>query len=723
MRAPREPQRKPESKPECEPVAGNLHSFADLPFPVSGLDAGRYRALTIRAVSDPADPFDGATAFLNPAPASERSTEGAELASSVGPAVAESAAEVDPLVGQVLAGRYRIDRLLGTGGMGAVYRAEHVHMRKVMALKVLHREMTVMPEIVARFEREAVAAARIEHPNVATATDFGRLEDGAFYLVLEFVEGKSLSQALEEVGTFPPLRAVHVARQIAEALAAAHGAGVVHRDLKPDNVMLVEREGDRDFAKVLDFGIAKVQHGDDVADAAEPVLTQAGSVFGTPSYMSPEQAKGDAVDARSDLYTLGMILYELLSGQTAFVANELIAILTKTLTEEAPPLPESVPLPLRELVMKLLRKEPGERIQTAEELARELGSLELSLSAGASSTAAAVSALPESEAPVVASLAKRAANAQGRALAVLGEARVRLTELGRRRVALGGREVPLWCIAAPAVVLGMTLTFVVAAPGSEQEAKAAPGLAAEAKRLATAVFDPALAALLQKAQGGDREALAELRKRADKDGGAQEWFALGRGYAEIRHFSASAEAYGRALTADASLASNPRLLADLETAAEDRDGYEKALDVALAHLGERGADLVYGVYKSNSGAAGMTAVVAYAKKLTQKDEFEKNASEALKVALALEKARVCSDYKALLPLAVEHADQRSERKLKSLNATRGCGFLGVLDCYPCLRSGSELKEAIEAAGKRQAPRSSTEKSSEKPAKKATADGK
>src|SRR5690606_28980753 len=130
--------------------------------------------------------------------------------------------EADPLLGTVLADRYRITRLLGAGGMGAVYRAEHVHMRKAFALKVLHREMTVLPEIVARFEREAIAAARIEHPNVAAATDFGRLSDGAFYLVLEFIEGRSLSKAVEAEGPFSPLRAVHIARQVAEALAAAH---------------------------------------------------------------------------------------------------------------------------------------------------------------------------------------------------------------------------------------------------------------------------------------------------------------------------------------------------------------------------------------------------------------------------------------------------------------------------------------------------------------------
>ncbi len=670
-----------------------------------------------------------ATAFLNPpgvAQAEDASVD-ASIAvdpSPVAPAAAEESADTerDPLVGQVLAGRYRIDRLLGMGGMGAVYRAEHIHMRKAVALKVLHREMTAMTEVVARFEREAVAAARIEHPNVATATDFGRLDDGAFYLVLEFVEGRSLTTAIEQAKTFPPQRAVHVARQIAEALAAAHAAGVVHRDLKPDNVMLVEREGDKDFAKVLDFGIAKV-HSDEPSED-QPALTQAGSVFGTPSYMSPEQAKGEHVDARSDLYTLGMIMYEMLSGETAFVAPELIAILTKTLTEEPPPLPESVPPQLRDLVMKLLRKEPADRIQTAEELARELWGFEHALAPISSSTPIPPSGLsplppsafsPRSDAPVAASapLSDRTGALKDKALGLVERAKTELLPLMKRPVPVGKRDLPLWMIAAPATAIGLVLTFVVASAGGNEEKGARGGIATEAKRLATAVFDPELSSLIDKAKGGDREALGNLRKRAEKDGGASEWMALGRGYAEIKHYSASAESYGRAVKADAALAKDKTLLTDLVAAAEDRDAFEKALDIAQSDLGEMGADLIYAIYKQNTGEAGMTSVVAYAKKLTQSDDFEKNASEALKVAIELDRAKVCSDYKELLPRAVEHADQRSQKKLKSLNGSRGCGFLGVQDCYPCLRSGSELKDAVEAVSKREAPnfgRKTTKKS-------------
>src|SRR5881394_3105684 len=187
------------------------------------------------------------------------------------------------LVGTVLSGRYRIDKLLGEGGMGAVYRAEHAHMRKRFAVKVLHSEMSRLPEVVARFEREAMAAAHIEHPNVAAATDFGELDDGAFFLVLEYVEGTSLRDLIAK-GPLSVERALHIAYQIGSALARAHSLGIVHRDLKPENVMLVEREGDPNFVKVLDFGIAKVPVGEfkserPPTEGAPVVLTQLGMVY------------------------------------------------------------------------------------------------------------------------------------------------------------------------------------------------------------------------------------------------------------------------------------------------------------------------------------------------------------------------------------------------------------------------------------------------------------
>jgi serine/threonine-protein kinase len=229
----------------------------------------------------------------------------------------QSEAEPPDLSSGLVADRYRVMERIGQGGMGSVYRAQHVHMKKAVALKVLHRDLTRQPEAVARFEREAIAAGSIDHPNIAKATDFGRLSDGSFFLVLEYVQGKTLSQLLRErsVGID---EALEICKQVSSALSAAHAAGIVHRDLKPDNVMLVERPGEPDLVKVLDFGIAKLSSPQESEhrSATRTPLTRLGSVFGTPEYMAPEQASGSAVDQRADLYALGITLYRLNRSST-----------------------------------------------------------------------------------------------------------------------------------------------------------------------------------------------------------------------------------------------------------------------------------------------------------------------------------------------------------------------------------------------------------------------
>jgi serine/threonine protein kinase len=284
----------------------------------------------------------------------------------------------DARIGTVLADRYRLNELVGEGGMGKVYSAEHIHMRKRVAVKVLHRELTTVPEVVARFEREAMAAANIDHPNVATATDFGKLTDGAVFLVLEFVQGKNLRDQIAG-GPFEIPRALHIARQIAGALGAAHTQSIVHRDLKPENVMLIEKGGDPDFVKVLDFGIAKVPF-DQIAKEAPAdapksghVITRAGMVFGTPEYMAPEQALGQNVDGRADLYALGVILFEMITGGRPFTGDDKASILGQQLSKPPPRLADklgvTVPESVEQVVVRLLAKEVALRFQKAEEVA------------------------------------------------------------------------------------------------------------------------------------------------------------------------------------------------------------------------------------------------------------------------------------------------------------------------------------------------------------------
>jgi len=269
-----------------------------------------------------------------------------------------------PLVlGEILADRYRIDELLGDGGMGVVYRAEHVHMKKRVAIKVLHQQWSAFPEIAARFEREAIASGNIDSPHVAAATDFGRLPDGRLFLALEFVEGRTLRGIVSE-GPIPEGRALAIARGIASAALAAHKQGIVHRDLKPENVMLTPRDGESDFVKVLDFGVAKVG---EVEGAANSGLTQAGAIVGTPDYMSPEQALGQSLTLTSDIYSIGVILYEMLSGRCPFL-GEAVVVLRGHVYEDPPELPPEISPKVRALVLQAMQKKSTDRFASAQEL-------------------------------------------------------------------------------------------------------------------------------------------------------------------------------------------------------------------------------------------------------------------------------------------------------------------------------------------------------------------
>jgi len=219
------------------------------------------------------------------------------------------------LVGAVLAERYLIHEKLGQGGMGAVYRGEHVRIGKRAAIKIISRDLAGDPDAIARFTREARNAARIEHPNVCAIYDFGETDDGLIYLAMEFVDGESLADLLDREGRLPLLRAATIVDQCCQALGAAHKLDIVHRDIKPDNIMIAMRGDGRDIVKVVDFGIAKA-----VAGAGQTV-TSTGLVIGTPYYMSPEQVGGRALDGRSDIYSLALVLFKMLTGKLPFWAE------------------------------------------------------------------------------------------------------------------------------------------------------------------------------------------------------------------------------------------------------------------------------------------------------------------------------------------------------------------------------------------------------------------
>lgn len=271
----------------------------------------------------------------------------------------------DPFVGRVLADRYHMLKRLGEGGMGKVYLAEHVKMNRQCAVKVMNGALLNDSDSAQRFAREASNAARIIHPNVAAVFDYGET-DGVVYLVMEYVEGEPLTRLLERETVLPPSRAVEIAHQVAEALVAAHELGIVHRDLKPDNIIVASSKNGRDVAKVVDFGIAKA-----IEEGPNESLTRTGLVIGTPEYMSPEQLLGDPVDARSDIYSLGCILYQMLTGRRTFDEPTREQMIKRRLTEKAPhakDLVADLPKTLDLILARMLARTPGDRYATAAEV-------------------------------------------------------------------------------------------------------------------------------------------------------------------------------------------------------------------------------------------------------------------------------------------------------------------------------------------------------------------
>ena len=276
------------------------------------------------------------------------------------------------LVGAIVADRYRILEKLGEGGMGTVYLAEHVKMGRMSAIKVISKSLTQDADAIARFNREAANASRINHPNVCAIYDFGETEDGVIYLAMEFIEGESLTDLIDREGALAPKRAADIARQTAEALKAAHEFGIVHRDLKPDNIMITKTRGGSDHAKVVDFGIAKAAGGDEKQN-----VTKTGLVVGTPEYMSPEQLSGDAVDGRSDIYSLALVFFRMLTGTLPFQADTAQEVMIKRLTDEPLKLKDALPegafpTALQHVMDRALQRLPSERYSSAAEFGADV---------------------------------------------------------------------------------------------------------------------------------------------------------------------------------------------------------------------------------------------------------------------------------------------------------------------------------------------------------------
>lgn len=611
------------------------------------------------------------------------------------------------LVGTVVADRYHVERLLGAGAMGAVFRARHVLMHKPVALKVLHRNTSENPEVVTRFEREAVAAGRIAHPNVAGATDFGRLADGSFYLVLEFVDGKSLGQVIEEAGKLSVSRALAIAEQIAQALSAAHAADIVHRDLKPDNVMLIDATpasgpggpggqsalqtawpgGTTELVKVLDFGLAKLAEH----DVRDTKLTQMGAVYGTPQYMSPEQAAGEHVDARADLYALGVILHEMLAGQPPFQAEQMVPLLVMHMTEKPPALSEEIPRSVRAIVSKLLSKRPADRYQSADELL-----VQLRAELGPKPSQPSLPSLPQVSAEVfdrVGAVSKQVKRSLGP-----------LMESAKEPITVRGVTVPRFVLAFAALALvfvGFSVALSLSGeatpePPDEEEPAPTPSESRTGPSL-----DPKVRPVIDEAVRGADGALYALENRPEEERAVEEWMALAQAYAMRKKIPEALGAYGKAVELDPTMGHERAVLGPLRVLAEDEDFAKPILEFAKERLGREGADLLFYVWSHTSAK---TTATKLAYELLDSGAMRAVYSPALAVALSLRAAEGCEAKKALLARVIEVGDERSLSQLKELSETRGCGSDKRADCYPCVRQGSALKDALLSASQRKAPR-------------------
>jgi eukaryotic-like serine/threonine-protein kinase len=570
----------------------------------------------------------------------------------------------DPRVGAVVAERYRLLGKLGEGGMGAVYRAEHVLMKKVVALKLLHADLGNVDDAARRFEREAQSASRLNHPHIIDVTDFGRAASGELFLVMEHVDGLSLAEVLEREGRMPVRRAATIARQILQGLEHAHAAGVVHRDLKPANIMLTRRDpSEGEQVKILDFGIAKMSQIEEGAAK----LTQGAMVFGTPSYMSPEQATAQEADERADIYSCGVMLYEMLTGRKPFISDDLVKIMAMQVTSAPPSFSAAAPdaeLPaaLEAVVMRALEKDRARRFPTAAAFREALEQVQ------AASLRLAVGRVPQ--------------------------ALARGTQAAKRVYSRLPWKIRRWVGPAALGVLVVALASLPLLCTSSGPAPSAPPPPPKP-------VEPALQAPVKQineamAKGRLSEArLLLMQHISEHPGNARIRYLLGTLEFAERNPSAGLDAYGEALRLDPGLRGDAALLLNVRNLLGDKRYAGEALDLMIRQIGKPAGDAI--------------AEVATEDKRPELRQAARTACGGLGCAkrvdlvrsytLDLQQGKSCEERRDAVAGLAATKDPRAVEPLRKARRSSG-GMLGGLlrGSNHCIRK--ELDAALEALGAR-----------------------
>jgi eukaryotic-like serine/threonine-protein kinase len=607
------------------------------------------------------------------------------------------------MVGIEVNGRYTVQRLIGKGGMGAVYLAEHIQMKKLVAFKVLHGEMSDNSELVERFKREAQAAAAINHPNICEATDFGETGRGEFFLVMEFLQGRTLEHEIMQ-GPMSAPRVVHIAHQICGVLERAHGLGIVHRDLKPENVMLIERDWDADFVKVMDFGIASVQRAGE-GEEGSVKLTRAGVAYGTPAYMSPEQVTGSPVDARSDLYSLGAVLYEALTGTVPFDGKNITKVMTQHLTEPVQQMRlrtpgVDVPAELEALVRQLLAKTPEERPESAAHVRELLEAMEqVFTEPNADAAAQSMELLADWKEQLrtnghAAVFVPTAAQPTQQAPSETSKQRA----LDMRLVAVAGLMI-LALIGLGGIALGLVLSRPADAPASAAPAKQEQVAAKEEASL-TEERDAFVSrsemrqALEAMARGDQAQAITVLEAKAGEwEGDPHYHYYLGMAYMADKRGESALKSWGRALELDPRYASDKKLgeqvveLLDSRKDSEVKAAKELIEKRFVTHIPHRLAEAAQ-THRRASVRKVATEILRDSGELAKLPKWQQ-------VAIDLKSASGCKERSKLITELGELGDAGAMPVLQELEKLpkRGCGFLKRNDCHACIRG--ELRDALQ----------------------------